>query len=60
MNWGFILTMWDVKAIAAFVTSYARLFLLTYKSYNGKKATPTQRLGITDKQFEINEIIYFK
>lgn len=25
-----------------------------------KKLTPAQRLGITDKEFDLNDIIYFK
>lgn len=38
-------------------------FCLTYKTKEGKKdviATPAQRLGITDKSFDLNDIIYFR
>lgn len=35
-------------------------FCLPYKSYDGIKKTPAQRLGITDKVFDIKDIIYFK
>ncbi|MDF0728328.1 hypothetical protein PY093_16810 [Cytobacillus sp. S13-E01] len=35
-------------------------FCLPYKSADGKKLTPAQRLGISDKVFELNDIIYFR
>lgn len=35
-------------------------FCFTIKSYDGEKKTPAQRLGITDRSFTINDIIYFK
>jgi hypothetical protein len=35
-------------------------FCLPYKSFDDKKLTPAQRLGITNRQFTMNDIIYFK
>lgn len=35
-------------------------FCLTYKSRNGEVLTPAQRLGLTDKQFSLKDIIYFR
>ncbi|AYK27036.1 hypothetical protein X276_27655 [Clostridium beijerinckii NRRL B-598] len=34
-------------------------FCWTFKSGNGDVLTPAQRIGITDKQFNYNDIIYF-
>jgi transposase-like protein len=35
-------------------------FCMQFKSYDGNKYTPAQRMGITKKQFTLSEIIYFK
>lgn len=35
-------------------------FCLTLKTKEKKKLTPAQQLGITDKQFTLNDILYFK
>lgn len=35
-------------------------FCLPYKSYDKKKLTPAQRLGITEKQFKIEDILYIR
>ncbi|MFC0213802.1 insertion element protein [Paenibacillus chartarius] len=35
-------------------------FCMPFKSYDGTKATPAQRIGITDHQFTIKDIIYFR
>ncbi|CAN7598046.1 insertion element protein [Peribacillus frigoritolerans] len=35
-------------------------FCETYKSADGKELTPAQRLGITDKVFELKDIIYLR
>jgi len=35
-------------------------FCFPYKTPDGKKLTPAQRLGITDKVFKINDIIYLR
>jgi len=35
-------------------------FCRPYKSADSKSLTPAQRLGLTDKQFDWNDIIYFK
>jgi hypothetical protein len=35
-------------------------FCMPYKSFDGVKATPAQRLGFTEKQFDLRDIIYFK
>lgn len=35
-------------------------FCLSYKTPNGKKLTPAQRIGITDKQFNLEDIIYLR
>lgn len=35
-------------------------FLRPFKSADKKVLTPAQRLGITDKQFDWKDIIYFK
>lgn len=34
-------------------------FCWTFKSGNGDVLTPAQRIGITYKQFQYNDIIYF-
>lgn len=35
-------------------------FCLPYKSYDKQKLTPAQRLGITDKRFKIEDILYLR
>lgn len=35
-------------------------FCKPYKSADGKKLTPAQRLGITDKVFDLKDIIYLR
>jgi hypothetical protein len=35
-------------------------FCFPYKTPDGKKLTPAQRLGITTKKFNINDILYLR
>ena len=35
-------------------------FCMAYKSWDNDIKTPAQRLGLTNKQFDIKDIIYFK
>jgi hypothetical protein len=54
---------------ANFNPKYAQYMVTILRTYynfcrpmkmGSKKLTPAQRLGITDKEFDLNDIIYFK